>query len=287
MNLQDFFKRVKSLVGYDETKEALEMIEMLNNKALEITESFYDVVHSENLLKDSALYSEFNKEFANAKLGDVATCLRDTIRRNSPIYEQVKQIYFSDDATIATENMPLRKANAMVVLSAIGEIAQSSISLIVLLMSNECGVKLDMPSDLAKAMNKKVVVLAPFIKLLSLFARNGKDVVKLMEVIPNVDLVDGNVQTLSSVHGASKVDPLRMGFVPLSWNPFHFLGMKWAAYKVVKYKSMQEDIKLFEYQVMILKEQRDGTSNPKLEKVLEIYEDKVKILYSKVKKMEE
>lgn len=282
MNLQEFFKRIKGIVGHNETKEALEMIEMLNNKALSMAESFY-----ENAPKNTPAYQALQAQFSNAKLGDVATCLRDTIRRNSPIYEQVKQIYFSDEATIASDVVPLRKANAMIVLSAIGEIAQHTISTIVYVMTDACATVLSNPSDLAKIMDRNVINTPVFVKLLATFQANGKDVVKIMETIPNVDLVSGDIRTLGSVHGHAKVDPLRMGFVPLSWNPFHYLGLKWAAYKVVKYKSMQEDIKLFEYQVMVLKEQRDGTNNPKLEKVLEIYEDKVQVLYSKVKKMEE
>lgn len=282
-----FIQKIKALVGYDETKEVLELVEMTNNASLSMVESFNEAVKDSPELRESEAYKTVNDLFTKVGLGDLSECLRRVVERNGPIFEKVKQEYFSGKETIAADSIPLPKANAMLVMSTIGFIAQQARFVIITILSNQSATALKGKSGLSKAFQKETLDVDGLIKAIVIFERNGDNVVKLLKSIPNIDLEKGDFNTLAGVHGAAKTDPLRMGFVPLSWNPFHYLGMKWAAYKVAKYKAMQEDVKLFEYQVMLLKERRDGTSNPKLEKVLEIYEEKVNILHSKIKRMEE
>lgn len=95
-----------------------------------------------------------------------------------------------------------------------------------------------------------------------------------LKKIPSVEITD--TETLANIGiKKSEVDPLNMGLLPVSLNPFWHLGRTIVEFQNKRYKLAIQEKALFEQQVEKLKLDRAGKKDAKLEQAITYFEGKV------------
>lgn len=109
---------------------------------------------------------------------------------------------------------------------------------------------------------------------------------KKYESIPNVR-VDADSGSDVPLFGRDRMDPFRLGFIPLAINPFFKVGRWIAEFQAWRYKEAQEDLSRIQKRIMLLEEANAGKANPKIEKEIDILRDKSEALTYRINKAEE
>lgn len=125
-----------------------------------------------------------------------------------------------------------------------------------------------------------------FISMIEALSMAPHDFTKKFEDIPSVK-VDTESGNDVSMFGRDKMDPFKLGFIPLSINPFFIVGRWIAEWQAWRYKEAQEDLSRIQKRIMLLEEAEAGKANPKIEKEIEILRDKSEGLIYKINKAEE
>lgn len=125
-----------------------------------------------------------------------------------------------------------------------------------------------------------------YFKALTLLAVEGDVLQRVLSEVPDITITELSAQTAPEVFGAAKLDPLRMGIIPIGMNPFHFIGVRWANRQVAKYQRAKEECRSLEFRLEQLRNQRVGTEDPKLEKTIAYYEGEVDKLAAQIAKFE-
>lgn len=87
--------------------------------------------------------------------------------------------------------------------------------------------------------------------------------------------------------GAAKLDPFNLRALSVRWNPFYMLGMLLSEFQADRYKSAQEEAKLLEFRLLQIEKLRDKTQDAKLDREIEMLQDRVTSLHAKLSRMEQ
>lgn len=124
-----------------------------------------------------------------------------------------------------------------------------------------------------------------FINGLNVLSLPEKELEVKFKAIPEVLITPDSVETSQSILGKDKTDPFQMRFIPLILNPIYHVRMRVADYQAGRYKEAQEERGVIELRLLLLKEQRDGRNNAKIERQIEYNEARLQKLNYKVEKM--
>lgn len=107
-----------------------------------------------------------------------------------------------------------------------------------------------------------------------------------LESIPDVIISDGNIHTLSATLGESRIDPFRLGLIPIWMNPVYHIGMVIAEWQASRYKRDQEELRLLQMRKLKLERLADGKNDAALDKEIAHYETRIHALNYKLHQME-
>lgn len=110
---------------------------------------------------------------------------------------------------------------------------------------------------------------------------------KTIAEIPDVIITSDNLHTLPGQVGEAKVDPLRAGFIPVSVNPFLFLGKLRAEHQVANYKEAQNELTTLQLRRMNLELINQDKPDARLQKQIEYNDNEVRKLTAKLADMKE
>lgn len=124
-----------------------------------------------------------------------------------------------------------------------------------------------------------------FITGLNILSLPAKEIETKFKEIPNVLVNPESIETTQNLLGKNKTDPFGMRFIPLVLNPIYHVRIRVAEYQAAKYREAQEERGIIELRLLLLKEQRDGKENAKIEKQIEYNEGRLQKLVFKVGKL--
>lgn len=126
-----------------------------------------------------------------------------------------------------------------------------------------------------------------FCQTLNILATSPQVLKKAIGDIPDIVITEENATTLPHTLGENKIDPLKMGFIPVWLNPFYHVGMWMAEWQADRYKAAKEERVLCELRLLNLKKLADGKPDANLAKRISVTEDRVSGLNAKIAKLEE
>lgn len=126
-----------------------------------------------------------------------------------------------------------------------------------------------------------------FLSSVKTLSMPAKKVTGLLKNIPNLVVAPEEADAVESSVGIAKIDPLGVGFIPVSLNPIYHIGMLVAEWQAERYKLATEEKRSLEYRLLSLKEMRDGKRDAKLEQEIEYTENRIKKINFKLSKFEE
>lgn len=92
------------------------------------------------------------------------------------------------------------------------------------------------------------------------------------------ELLDGSV--------SNDTDPMQFNLLGLDWNPFYFIGVKWAQHNVNKIAALRADQKAMQFKVSMLKDRRNGVEDAALERQIRVYEEEAVDAAANIAKLE-
>lgn len=126
-----------------------------------------------------------------------------------------------------------------------------------------------------------------FFAAINVLARPTKEIAGALYNIPDMVVVPEEVDVAEATVGANKLDPLRMGIIPIKLNPIYHVRLAIAEFQVARYKAGQEEKRSLEYRLLALKEIHNEGGDAHLEQQIEYTENRIKKLNHKLAKMEE
>lgn len=124
-----------------------------------------------------------------------------------------------------------------------------------------------------------------FLTGMNILSLPTKEIEIKFKEIPNVLVTEESIENTQALLGKDKTDPFKMRFIPLVLNPIYHVRIRVAEYQAAKYREAKEERGILELRIMLLKEQRGGRDNVKIEKQIEYNEGRLQKLVYKVDKL--
>lgn len=113
-----------------------------------------------------------------------------------------------------------------------------------------------------------------------------KNFIKALDVIPDSAITRATEEVLPTTAGLSKIDPLNLRGISVTYSPFYLLGMVVASYQANKYKASKAELELLQVRLFQMEQTLKGTNDAALEKQVSYMQSRVDDLSFEVAKME-
>lgn len=129
--------------------------------------------------------------------------------------------------------------------------------------------------------------LSAFATAIMVLETAAPGVERAIKSIPEFNVAGTDIDAMTAANGQAAMDPLRStGFLSADWNPICAVRMLIEDRVIANYNGAKEDRQALEYRIQALKDARDGTNNPRLEKSIEYHTGRLKEVNHKIEKYE-
>lgn len=199
---------------------------------------------------------------------------------------------FNPDVTV--ETLTYQKATILKYLDAsrfVAQFASRSLSM-TLTAETATALKKDEKSELQKQFTKweKNWVEANaqrFMDTLAALNKNPRDIISAVNQIPEVTIDANKDRVVGQTIGMHKLDPLKLGFIPVSGNPIYKLRMYFTEWQQENYKAGVEEARVLELRILELKAALDGHEDARTQKALDYTKGRLDKLNAKLQDYEE
>lgn len=295
MNVNQYVKAMRGTVSKDEVLSSLEATSQdLNTKVLPIVDTAAASLKTIKFKSPEVIgYDErYRNELKVGRNGSIFVDLQ------TRLHEVSKNLNFMRDAIIRTlpeqvaqSNVDYRSAMLMQLVdnaSFLMRFIRRFVEVAVVYETQAGGMYEDyQKNNLSKGEAQWVESrFVPFLTVLETLSDSPAHFKNKFEDVPNIK-VDVDTDDDLALFGRGKMDPFKMGFIPVSLNPFFHVGKWIAEFQAWRYKEAQEDLVRIQKRILLLEESNAGKGNPKIEKEIEILRDKSESLIYKINKAEE
>lgn len=126
-----------------------------------------------------------------------------------------------------------------------------------------------------------------FIYITNVFWKHRKELQKLIDDIPDIEVDADNGSAVVSSVGLTKLDPTGIGaqgFIPVVMPA---LALAFAEWQLNRHNKAKEELRMLEYQLLDLKNALGDREDPKLQRAIEYTQDRITKLSRKVQQFEE
>ena len=109
---------------------------------------------------------------------------------------------------------------------------------------------------------------------------------KVLSEIPDINIHESDDKVMNSIHGG-KLDPMAMRLIiTAEWNPFLWLGRRWAEYQHTWYTEAKDELRYLMLRRLQLEKARQGKQDAKLERDIDTIKSRIDKLNSKINEYE-
>lgn len=128
--------------------------------------------------------------------------------------------------------------------------------------------------------------LVNFARCAKIFSQPMRQILNTLESVPDIVYDPERENDVASVMGKNKVDPLRLGFVPVVSDIIWFFGSAYVEYQAERYKEAKEERRILEMRMIQLQEAMRGQADAAQDKSISVTEQRLRDLNYKILKME-
>lgn len=295
MNAHKYAQSLKGATDRDEVISSLDsVIQDLGTKVLPIVVTASAAFKTVKLKSPEAIgFDErYRSEFKLSKNDNSFSDLRNRLQQVSKNLEYMRTAILKTlPETVSSTNIDYRSATLMQMVdnaSFMMRFVRRFVETTTIYETQARGIYEDyQKKNLTKGEAQWVENRFPmFLTVFATFSEPTAAFSKSFENVPNVK-VDTESDHDLKLFGQVKMDPFRLGFIPVSLNPFFHIGKWIAEFQAWRYKEAQEDLMRIQQRILLLEEADKGKANPKIEKEIEILRDKAEGLIYKINKAEE
>ncbi|BCM95226.1 putative virion stractural protein [Burkholderia phage FLC6] len=293
MNINAYVKSLKGVTSKDEVLASLEVVQQdLSTKVMPIYNTAAAAFKTRKAKSEMVLgYEEkYREAFRLGRNASVIEDLKDRlhkVQKNLDILAQ--EIRKSMPETVSQATIDHRSAVMMQLVdnaSFLNRFLRKFVEAVTIYETEAIGMYEDYQKEnMSKGEAAWVDARFPFF-LETLEALSDDKFKSKFDEIPNVK-VDVESDDNNALFGRLKMDPFKMGFIPVSLNPFFHIGKWIVEFQAWRYKEAQEDLRRIQSRILLLEEAQAGKSNPQVEKEIKLLRDKSEGLIYKINKAEE
>lgn len=212
------------------------------------------------------------------------------LQENLPAIEKLVERYYMDDTY--KDGLTYLKANLLQYIELIGFTLKYARRLLNFVIWEEVATEDKQSGLVGQGPNKAerdwlVTNASHFYTAINTLAVKRNVIEKSFNEIPDAIANPENVAEIEATVGVGRVDPFRMGFIPVWLNPIYHVRMRIAEYQVARYNEQKEEIKLLEFRLLNLRQRQTGEIDPRIEQQIEYTEGRLDKLRYKVAQLEE
>lgn len=214
--------------------------------------------------------------------------LTEKMKSQIPVIEDLVMEKFESDVTVHAMN--LHRINVLQYIPIMLFTIQYMRSFTNIALSIDINHKSDAETAVYEIIEADTTWLSTnrstFIDAARVVNRRSDDLEKVFADLPEMDVDPHNVKVVEATKHVA-TDPMAMGIIPISINPFFHFQKIIVEFQVQRYHSMQEECKMLERKVYNLQLINDGKNDPKLQKEIKyIEENRLRPLKQKLQDME-
>ncbi len=272
--------------------------DILKEATLPIFDTYADFIGKEKFKSDYAMALEerFEKNYDGKYSGNMIIAIKKVLDKTEDDLNALDRMvakYFADD--VLKSAMSVMRVNILQYLDCIHYAVNYSRKLLLAVVAAEFSYYKTkssgqdtplglLPGEIDEINNG----LANFCACLNVIDLSSNKIEEIIESLPEVTINDKNAGIVMSTISSSETDPLKMGFIPVSFNPIYHIRIKIAEWQVRRYEAAVAEKQMLEFRLQQLKLMRDGgKENAKLDKSIEIEEKRLADLRYKIVRLEE
>jgi hypothetical protein len=128
--------------------------------------------------------------------------------------------------------------------------------------------------------------LVNFCRCAKVFAQPMRQILNTLEAVPDIVYDPGKEDDVNAMVGKQKVDPLRMGFIPVVSDIVWFIGSRYVEYQAESFKRAKEERRSLELRMAQMMAAKAGKADAAQDKVITVTEQRLRDLNYKISKME-
>lgn len=105
--------------------------------------------------------------------------------------------------------------------------------------------------------------------------KGSRNLVSTLEKIPDVEITDTSIDVLESTAGKNSTDLLGKGFGIHHLTPVFWFGLAKKEVNLMRIDTMRKNNQTYAMKISQAINRRDGTNNPRIDREIEIYQDKI------------
>ena len=260
------------ITAYEPAKDLFNTNKFNNPELNKLSEEFF-------------IYLDF-KKYSNRLVSVIYEAFKNSLPIIAYIEAESNKL-LSENETSATLNY--KKANLIRSIQVINFGAEYSLRLLNYIYFNESkSLDKDAAGQLSKAEMQYITDnLKDFAICINLLVKTVDAFKSSIDSLPDSYITDISEATLVALHGATHTDPFRYNELSTRINLFYHIGRFIAARQAEKYKSSKDQLLLLQNRMMQLEKARAKQQDAKLDKQIEVYQDRIDKLVYKIEQMKD
>jgi len=294
MNLTNYIKRLKPVTEKSDLQNAVaNTISELDSKTIPLLTTAAAAYKTIELKSPEAINLTNKYRFAfklnknEAIFAHMLTALNEASKNINFVAEKIEQLA---PETISSLNIDARVATCMQLVetcSWVARYARKFVEYITILETDSSGLYSNYKNEQITKGEIKFIEerYSFFLSSLEFISEKDFKFKKKFDEIPAVTMSNDN--KADTLFSKAKMDPFRLGFIPVKYNPFFIIGKWIAEYEVDRYKEAQEDLIRTKNRIYLLEQAQKGNTDPRVEKEIELLRIKAEKLTYRINKTEE
>lgn len=264
----------------------------LDDNTLPVYREYAKLMGKDNFKSDFATeyQDRFDKRFEGKMTGNMIGTIAKQLEGMSEKLDVVSKLVedsFADD--VIKQAMTILRVNVLQYLETIGFSVQYARRLLIALVAFEVNafnpnVDIDIVDGELEWLENN---FATFGACLNVLDTTAEKVQETLKEVPDVAVNPDSVDNVVAMVGKDKVDPLKLGFIPVVLNPAYHIGMRIAEWQADRYQKSVEEREMLQYRLLQYKLVEKGRNDAALERKVKITQDRIDKLNYKIAKMEE
>jgi hypothetical protein len=293
MKILEFIQQLAPCFKRDDLAEKLRMLRInLEDQTIPAYQNFIDSgikIKSRNLV-------EFEKEFdKNIKLpfrgswAEVTLHVLQNISANLSLFETLAEKNYARD--IIATGITFKKAEILRLFAIADFVVTYSRQNLLFLVASEANVEArTLQSGKERPLPEMSFLEANkvgYFRCFPVMSLKATDIQSKLNDIPDIVVNEESSNTTASTIGSVKLDPMGNSMIPITWNPFYYIGVRMVNREAARMERAKNEKRAIEFRLEQLRMQARGENDAKLEKTIEFYEQEVNLLAARIAKFED
>lgn len=292
MRLFDYVKKIKQIFTKDELKQSVRLLVQSLQKGTEAYSSASDTLTKFNSKAGKDFESAFLKAVRPPARTTMVSHIHSVLTNISMAVENISGLIDkSYGQDLVVDGITYKRAEILRTLGYMDFVCSYSVKLLHYLVVAEAAVQTKEHAEGRERPKPELQWLQDhrvgYLELVKAFGVPYKEIVKLLESIPDVSIGPDDEKLLMPQIGAMKLDPLKNNAIPGITSAAMVVGMWIVKLQLVRYDYLKDTVRSIQLRLEQLRLQQSETNDAQLQRTIEKYEQYLDKAAESLAKMEE